>query len=221
VRRSLALFAVAAAVAVAAVVVVAGVNSGAETDAGAATAQTSPDALASGGALPSGHPSIAGGGETTEPAVADHSGDTAVDDDALADLETRRDEQPDDVQTLVDLGDAYFMRQQLEQAEQAYTRALAQDSRNVAAKVGLALVWHARGDSGRAEKSLTGILEAHPDDQDAHYSLAIVYFSAGRVDEAKREWQKAARIDPGTATGRRSQSFVDLLDDDEPTPSAD
>jgi tetratricopeptide (TPR) repeat protein len=216
VRRSLALFAVAAAVAVAAIVVLAGVNSGGETDAGAATGQATP------GALPSGHPSIAAGGEeTAEPAVADHSGDAAVDDDALADLEARRAEQPGDVQTLVDLGHAYFMRQQLQQAERAYTRALAQDSRNVAAQVGLALVWHARGDSGRAEKSLAGILEAHPDDQDAHYSLAIVYFSAGRVDEAKREWQTAARIDPGTATGRRSQSFVDLLEDEEPAPAAD
>ncbi len=56
------------------------------------------------------------------------------------------------------------------------------------------------------------MLDAHPDDQEAHYSLAIVYFSIGRVGEAKAEWQTAARIDPKSLTGRRSQSFVDLLE---------
>jgi Tfp pilus assembly protein PilF len=75
------------------------------------------------------------------------------------------------------------------------------------------MVWHAEGDSKRAETALAEVVEAHPDDQEAHYSLAIVYFSAGRVDEAKQEWQTAARIDPLTTTGRRSQSFVDLLED--------
>ena len=107
------------------------------------------------------------------------------------------------------------MRQHLQQAERAYTQALARDPESAAAQVGLAMVWHAEGESRRAETALTGVLEAHPDDQDAHYSLAIVYFSAGRVDEAKQEWQTAARIDPTTTTGRRSQSFVDLLEDQE------
>ena len=60
---------------------------------------------------------------------------------------------------------------------------------------------------------LRAVIEEHPDDQDAHYSLAIVCFSSGRVDEAKEQWQTAAGIDPRSTTGRRSQSFVDLLED--------
>jgi cytochrome c-type biogenesis protein CcmH/NrfG len=206
----LALIAVAAAVAVAAVIVVAGMNSGGATDADAATGDTP-------GALPSGHPSIAATDEATaDPHAGDQEADEpAVDDDTLAGLEARRDDSPGDAQALVDLGEAYFMRQRLQQAEQAYSEALAVDPENTAAQVGLAMVWHADGDSKRAEKALADILEAHPDDQDAHYTLAIVYFSAGRVDEAKQEWQTAARIDPGTTTGRRSQSFVDLLEGNE------
>ena len=85
------------------------------------------------------------------------------------------------MQVLLDLGDAYFMRQHLQQAEQAYSRALAQEPGNTAAQVGLAMVWHAQGDSQRAEKTLAALVKAHPDDQDAHYSLAIVYFSDGRT----------------------------------------
>ncbi len=217
-RRSLALIAVAAAVAVAAVVVVAGMRSGNEADGAVASAATQ-------GALPSGHPSIAPADEETADPHADvePAGEApARDDAALTQLEDKSSEDPGDVQALVDLGEAYFMRQHLQQAENAYTRALAQDPESAAARVGLALVWHAKGDSKRAEKALTGVLAAHPDDQDAHYSLAIVYFSGGRVDEAKKEWQTAARIDPTTTTGRRSQSFVDLLEGHESaTPSAD
>ena len=66
------------------------------------------------------------------------------------------------------------------------------------------------------------MLKAHPDDQAAHYTLAIIYFSSGRVGEAKAEWQTAAKVDPSSTTGKRSQSFVDLLEDQESAaPEAD
>ena len=107
------------------------------------------------------------------------------------------------------------MSQRLQQSEQSYSEALAQEPGNAAAQVGLALVWHAQGDSKRAETALQAVLDAHPGDQEAHYSLAIVYFSTGRVGDAKAQWEKAARIDPESTTGRRSQSFVDLLEDQE------
>ena len=105
------------------------------------------------------------------------------------------------------------MAQRLQQAERAYSQARALAPDNAKAQVGLAMVWHAQGDSKRAESMLRAVLEEHPDDQDAHYSLAIVCFSTGRVDEAKEQWQTAAGIDPRSTTGRRSQSFVDLLED--------
>ncbi len=161
-RRSLALIAVAAAVAVAGAVVVAGMSSGGDGDAGAGAGQTP-------SALPSGHPSVAASDdETAEPQAGDEADDKPAD-DALADLEARRDEDPDDVEALLDLGDAYFMRQHLQQAERAYTQALARDPESAAAQVGLAMVWHAEGESRRAETALAEVLEAHPDDQEAHY----------------------------------------------------
>ncbi len=114
------------------------------------------------------------------------------------------------------------MAQRLQQAERAYSQARALAPDNAAAQVGLAMVRHAQGDSKRAESMLRAVIEEHPDDQDAHYSLAIVCFSAGRVDEAKEQWQTAAGIDPRSLTGRRSQSFVDLLEDQQSgAPAAD
>jgi cytochrome c-type biogenesis protein CcmH/NrfG len=202
VRRSLALIAVAAAVAAAAAVVVAGMSSGD----GASTGQPAGTA----GALPSGHPTIAAADDPTPAATTAGA--------AIAQLEDESDEEPGDVQALLDLGNAYFMRQHLQQAEQAYSQALAQEPGNTTAQVGLAMVWHAQGDSRRAEKTLKALIKAHPDDQDAHYSLAIVCFSGGRTGQARQEWQTAARIDPASVTGRRSQSFVDLIDGNESAP---
>ena len=196
-RRSLALIAVGAAVAVAAVVVVAGMTSGDDGAAAGTATET----------LPSGHPSVAAESKPAE----DPAPDAGVE-DTIARLEGQRAEDPADMDVLVKLGEAYFMGQRLQLARQAYDEVIQQDPDNAAAQVGLAMVLHAKGESGRAEKSLRAVLDAHPDNQAAHYSLAIIHFSAGRVGEAKSEWQTAARLDPNSTTGRRSQSFVDLLE---------
>jgi cytochrome c-type biogenesis protein CcmH/NrfG len=211
--------AVGVAVAVAAAVIVVGMSSGGGESAGASGDP------AAGGGLPSGHPSVAA--DQDQPGTHGTDGDADEDGDAdsgdeIARLEERRRQDPGDVAVLLDLGSAYFMAQRLQQAERAYAQArdLAPDS--TTAQVGLAMVWHAQGDSRRAESMLRTVIEEHPNDQDAHYSLAIVCFSTGRVDEAKKQWQTAAGIDPRSTTGRRSQSFVDLLEDQQSgAPAAD
>ena len=202
-RRSLALIAIGVALATGAAVVIGGMSSGGGEAAGASTDQSA-------GSLPAGHPSIAAGQSQNEQTAAD----------TIAWLEKRRKKNPDDVGVLLALGDAYFASERLSQAAEAYTGALTRQPGNAAAQVGLAMVWHAQGDSKRAETALQAVLDAHPDDQDAHYSLAIVYFSTGRVGEAKTEWQTAARIDPTSATGRRSRSFVDLLENQQSSSPA-
>jgi tetratricopeptide (TPR) repeat protein len=198
VRRSLALIAIGAAVAVAAAIVIAGMSSGGDAGGGAS---------ASGGTLPSDHPSIASG---------DTGGDKQPeedDDGNIGRLEALRAEDPDDVTVLLDLGEAYFMAQRLDDAERIYAEALGAEPDNAGAQVGLAKIVHARGDSQRAEEALLAILEEHADYQDAHYWLAIVFFSDGEIDAAREQWRAAARIDPKSVTGRRSQSFVELLED--------
>jgi cytochrome c-type biogenesis protein CcmH/NrfG len=206
----LALIAAGIAVAAATAVIVVGMSSG---DAAEPAGAPEP---AAGGGLPSGHPTVAV--DQDEPGMqgadddADEDGDAQTGED-IAHLEDRRRQDPGDVAVLLELGDAYFMAQRLQQAERAYTQARALAPDDTTAQVGLAMVRHAQGDSRQAESMLRAVIEEHPDDQDAHYSLAIVCFSSGRVDEAKEQWQTAAGIDPRSTTGRRSQSFVDLLED--------
>ncbi len=181
--------------AVAAAIIVAGVaTSGGEADAGSSGTPST-------GALPSDHPSIAGVTDDGEPT-----------EESLKDLEAKRADAPGDVGVLLDLGEAYFYAQRLDEAERTYNEALDMEPENTAGQVGRALVWHAQGRSKKAETALRRALKDHPDDQEAHFSLAIVCFSDGRVDEAKHHWQAAADIDSQSDTGKRSQSFVDLLE---------
>jgi cytochrome c-type biogenesis protein CcmH/NrfG len=189
---------IAAAVALA--VVIAGVSFGGRGDAG------SPPAAQD---LPEGHPTVTadGGRAGAEPEPAASALRT------IAALERATDADPQDTGVLLELGDAYFLAQRYRDAARAYRRALALVPNDAAATVKLALVWHADGDSERAVAAITEVLAREPGHQEARYSLAIVYFSQGRTDDAREEWVTAAQIDPGSEIGRRSQSFVDLLDD--------
>ncbi len=203
-RRSAALIAMGAAVAVATGIVAVGMASGGSDPA----TSTAAGETALEDSLPSGHPSIA---DTDEPEPAKADADDVGRN--IERLEEASAADPEDVGLLLDLGDAYFLGQRLPQAERAFTRALHEDPDNTTATVRLAMVWHARGDTAQARETLEALIAAHPEQQEAHYSLAIVSFSEGRVDQAKDEWKAAARIDPGSTIGLRSQSFVDLLAD--------
>jgi cytochrome c-type biogenesis protein CcmH/NrfG len=196
-KRHYALAGVGVAVLVAAAIVVVGTSSG--NVAGPSSA---------GQSLPSGHPAVAGQTDASTPAP--------VTDDAvqkqIAKLESSSADAPDNVDLLLQLGDAYFLGQRYSQAARTFRAALRIEPGNPTATVRLAMVWHADGDTQRAARAIQAVLGKTPQNQEAHYSMAIIYFSGDKIDEAKAEWVTAAKLDPSTAIGRRSQSFVDLLD---------
>jgi cytochrome c-type biogenesis protein CcmH/NrfG len=201
-RRHYLLAGVALALALAAVVVAVGLRSGGGSGvAGAAGTSV----------LPSGHPGVTEA--TADSSPVPDTGTTI--EKTIARLETESAAHPKDVATLLKLGEAYFVSQHNRLAERTFAEVLAVDPGNDTAKVRLAMAWHAAGDTKRAEKAIAKVLAAKPDDQEAHYSLAIIYFSTDRSAQARDEWLTAAKLDPKSVIGRRSQSFVDLLDGQE------
>jgi cytochrome c-type biogenesis protein CcmH/NrfG len=209
-RKHYLLAGVALALALATLVVAVGLRSG---DSSGTAGATSTDAL------PSGHPAVEdSGAAVASPAP---SASSSIE-QTIARLRGEVADDPEDVAALLELGDAYFIAQHNARAATVFADVLALDPDNAAAKVKLAMVWHADGETKRAEKAITKVLAARPDDQEAHYSLAIIYFSTDRSHEAREQWQKAAVIAPTTVIGRRSQSFVDLLDGkDSESPESD
>jgi Flp pilus assembly protein TadD len=77
----------------------------------------------------------------------------------------------------------------------------------------MAMVWHVRGDDDRAIRLIERVLAALPDNQEAHYDLAIIRFTRQEVAAAREAWIEAAEIDPASKLGKASQDFVDLLAD--------
>jgi Tfp pilus assembly protein PilF len=123
------------------------------------------------------------------------------------------------VTVLLDLGNDYYIAQRYRDAGQAFREALGLRPKDIAAQIRLAMVWHAQGLTSKAISTLQAVLEASPSSQDAHYSLAILFFSQDQVTKARDQWAAAARIDPRSTIGRRSQNFVDLLDGKESAPT--
>jgi tetratricopeptide (TPR) repeat protein len=202
-RKNYVIAGVGVAVLVATVIVVVGTTSGGGDAGGTVAGQSS-----AGQSLPPGHPAVGDkvGGSTTAPVTTD------VVQQKIAKLKRASADQPDNVTVLLDLGETYFLAQRYPQAARTFRAALRLKPRNPTATVRLAMVWHADGQSQRAAQAIKTVLEKTPRNQEAHYSMAIIYFSADRIDEAKAEWAAAAKLDPSSAIGRRSQSFVDLLE---------
>jgi len=193
-KRHYLLFGLGAAVIVAAAVVAVGATSGD----GATVSGTAA------GALPPGHPSPGATGGT--------AGASSQVEQTIARLQKASAADPHNAAVLLSLGDAYMLGGRYRQAERAYRNALVSRPGDATATVRLAMVWHAEGQTKRATSSLGAVLAKEPRQQEAHYSLAIILFSQNDIAGAKAQWAAAARIDPKSTIGRRSQSFVDLLE---------
>jgi cytochrome c-type biogenesis protein CcmH/NrfG len=48
------------------------------------------------------------------------------------------------------------------------------------------------------------VIEINPGDGEAHYQLGRLLASAGKTDEAAREFREALRIEPGFAQAKQS-----------------
>jgi len=212
VKKHYVLIGIGVAALVAATVVVIGAG----TDGDGATAASGTAAATQ--SVPPGHPPVNGNGEgEADPPPTDPSVQRTI-----KQLKAAVEANPQDPDLLLKLGDACFLGQRYREAGRAFRSVLRLAPGNAAATVRLAMVWHADGDSPRALATLKDVLATTPQDQEAHYCLAIVYFSQGDTKRAEAEWITAARLDPESAIGRRSRSFVDLFEGRQSTPpSAD
>jgi TolB-like protein len=95
------------------------------------------------------------------------------------------------------------------EARQAFEQALEADRRSVEARIGLATIlvsniadgWSsdAERDLARAEELLLEALEHNPNRSMAHYAMAMVRRSQGRLAESKMEFEEAIALDRNNA----------------------
>jgi tetratricopeptide (TPR) repeat protein len=94
---------------------------------------------------------------------------------------------PADPYSEYELGQIAFLDSDLEAAEQHYARAISLRPHFVSAQLGLAKVWIAQNQAGKALSCLLDAERSEPQNASVHYELATVYQKIGRGPEAERE----------------------------------
>jgi cytochrome c-type biogenesis protein CcmH/NrfG len=110
---------------------------------------------------------------------------------------------PDDVRTLVGLGDLMTRDGRADEAEPYFRRALGVQPNSQRATLGLINALIAQGDShlDEASTALEGVLRDDPGSARAHYLMGLVHERRGEVAEAAGAYKKAAEILLGTEIG--------------------
>ena len=95
------------------------------------------------------------------------------------------------------------------EAQQAFEQALKDDQRSVEARIGLATIlisniadgWSSdvKRDLAHTEELLIEVLERNPNRSMAHYAMAMVRRSQGRLAESKMEFEEAIALDRNNA----------------------
>lgn len=87
----------------------------------------------------------------------------------------------------------------VDEAREAYERALTIDSRHVDAHVNLGRILHEEGSPLAAEKHYRAALSIEPDHPVAVFNLGVALEDAGRLADAIAMYEKALALDPGNA----------------------
>lgn len=106
----------------------------------------------------------------------------------------------DDAQAFYFLGLSYLKLNKVKESEKALKRALALDGGNAKIRVGLAYVYLLKNDTVGAQKEARSVLEANPNDEEAHYIIGAVNLRGGSYNYAYERAKKAIEINPNFAS---------------------
>lgn len=126
-------------------------------------------------------------------------------DQQAAPLLAKVENDPKNPQLLLQLGAIYYVAQQYQDATGWYTRAVAADPRNVAARNKLAGSLFRQGDVDAAIQQLNAALRISPTDADSLYNLGVIDLGGkGDAPAALAAWQKLLETNPQLDPDRKA-----------------
>lgn len=128
--------------------------------------------------------------------------------DKIAGLSYRLSLDPQDVNTLVELGDLYFSFRAFARAAAPYRRALelSPDEPDVLYSLGVTVL--EQGMEEEAAGHFGRLTELRPEDARAHNALAIVLVRLDRVEEGITRYRRAVELDPNLAEAQRNLAVL-------------
>jgi cytochrome c-type biogenesis protein CcmH/NrfG len=120
---------------------------------------------------------------------------------------------PQDVTSLLGLGDEYYAGQQFTTAAGFYDQVLAIDPKNLKALQARGAVAFNTGDLANAQKLWNQAVAIDPNNQELHYDLGFLYMNQASPDwkNVVTEWDKVIAIDPTTQLATTVQSHLTSL----------
>ena len=104
------------------------------------------------------------------------------------------------IEGLIQKGEEFFHKGNLNEAERKFNEALAIDSKNAMAHNNLAVVYHKQKDKEKAEIHYTRAIEFAPDNMDYKKNLAEFYYvEMGRFEDAIKIYIDLLKINPNDA----------------------
>jgi adenylate cyclase len=113
---------------------------------------------------------------------------------AISQLELANHACPGQPAILLELGKAYFMGQHFAQAKDAALQILRTDPGNVGALELKANSEYLLGDASGAISTFIGLLDRHPENEDAAYMLGRIYYQEGNIDAAIGQFERVLRL---------------------------
>ena len=133
-------------------------------------------------------------------------------DDAV--LLKKVDENPDDLDSWIQLGNLYFDTGNNEKAITAYKKALDIDPSNPNVRTDLGIMYRRTGQLSEAIQSFKKAREFNPGHEMAAFNMGIVFFyDMKNVDGAMEVWKELLRANPDFVmpTGQRLYDFLQTL----------
>jgi tetratricopeptide (TPR) repeat protein len=130
--------------------------------------------------------------------------------------------KPDDYQTLVNIGNAYFESGKYELAEQWYTSALTKNQNDVNVRTDLGTTFMARTppDFDRAIKEYSRSLEINPNHEQTLHNIVIAYTKKGQAKQAQEMIERLEKVNPNNADLPRMHTQLQALSGQQQTPAA-
>lgn len=114
-------------------------------------------------------------------------------------------DDPKNLNTLIQLGNAYFDSGQFDRAIEIYSKALEIDPKNADVRTDLGIMYRRKGDYDRAIAEFKKAAEIDPKQVNSRYNLGIVLLhDKGDIKGAIKAWEDYLKVQP---TGPRAENI--------------
>jgi len=158
---------------------------------------------------------LPGGGDGNDGAAAtpDANGFIPVDTARVAELMKSVQADPNNPETLFELGEIFFQAGEWQPTIDWFTKLVAVDPTNVHALTDIGTSQYNLGSTEDAKATWLKVNEIAPDDPQIHYNLGFLYANAEPPDleAAKKEWGLVLELAPGSDLAQTVQVHMDGL----------